>query len=217
MHEVGHTLGLRHNFRASRVYTQQQLADPAFTRSNGITGSVMEYAPINLNGADEPRERYGTPFSDTLGPYDYWAIEYAYKPLPPACRPPTSAPRSRRSPARSAEPLLAYGTDEDNFIGVDPETLQFDLGGDVDRVRAEAHRDRAGAAQAPGDAHAAPRPGLQRPASARSRYALRDVARAANVLSRQIGGVRTVRDCAGHRPRPAARRCRPPSSARRST
>ena len=45
MHEVGHTLGLRHNFRASRVYTQQQLADPAFTKANGIAGSVMEYAP----------------------------------------------------------------------------------------------------------------------------------------------------------------------------
>ena len=47
MHEVGHTLGLRHNFRASKAYTQQQLADPAFTREHGIAGSVMEYAPIN--------------------------------------------------------------------------------------------------------------------------------------------------------------------------
>ncbi|MEO8081819.1 MAG: DUF5117 domain-containing protein, partial [Caldimonas sp.] len=51
MHEVGHTLGLRHNFRSSRVYTMQQLADPAFTKAHGITGSVMDYASINLNGA----------------------------------------------------------------------------------------------------------------------------------------------------------------------
>ena len=48
MHEVGHALGLRHNFRASRVYNEQQLADPEFTRVNGTTGSVMEYNAINL-------------------------------------------------------------------------------------------------------------------------------------------------------------------------
>ena len=44
MHEVGHTLGLRHNFRSSRVYTLKQLADPVFTKEHGITGSVMDYA-----------------------------------------------------------------------------------------------------------------------------------------------------------------------------
>ena len=48
MHEVGHALGLRHNFRASRVYNEQQLADPEFTRVHGTTGSVMEYNAINL-------------------------------------------------------------------------------------------------------------------------------------------------------------------------
>ena len=45
MHEVGHTLGLRHNFRASTVYTEAELSDPAFTAKNGIAGSVMEYNP----------------------------------------------------------------------------------------------------------------------------------------------------------------------------
>jgi len=48
MHEVGHALGLTHNFRASTVYTQAQLNDLEFTRKNGVTGSVMEYTPINL-------------------------------------------------------------------------------------------------------------------------------------------------------------------------
>ena len=51
MHEVGHTLGLRHNFRSSRVYTDAQLSDPDFARQNGLAGSVMEYAPINLSRA----------------------------------------------------------------------------------------------------------------------------------------------------------------------
>ena len=48
MHEVGHTLGLRHNFRASTVYTQAQLADPSSPRQNGISGSVMDYNAVNI-------------------------------------------------------------------------------------------------------------------------------------------------------------------------
>ena len=196
MHEVGHTLGLRHNFRASRVYTQQQLADPVFTRANGITGSVMEYAPINLNSADEPRERYGTPFNDTLGPYDYWAIEYAYKPLASGLSAADERAALEKIAGRSAEPLLAYGSDEDNFIGVDPETLPFDLGGDVIAFA----RKRIAIAQEllKRQETRTLRPDQDYNVLKRSvTYALRDVARAANVLSRQIGGVRTVRDAPG--------------------
>jgi hypothetical protein len=48
MHEVGHTLGLTHNFRASTAYTEAQLADRGFTSRNGIAGSVMEYNAVNL-------------------------------------------------------------------------------------------------------------------------------------------------------------------------
>jgi hypothetical protein len=196
MHEVGHTLGLRHNFRASRVYTQKQLADPAFTKEHGIAGSVMEYAPINLNSADEPRERYGTPFNDTLGPYDYWAIEYAYKPLASGLSAADERAALEKIASRSAEPLLAYGTDEDNFIGVDPETLQFDLGSDVIAFAKKRiaiaqellQRQETRTLRADQDYNV-----LKRSVS----YALRDVARAANVLSRQIGGVRTVRDAPG--------------------
>ncbi len=196
MHEVGHTLGLRHNFRSSRVYTQAQLADPEFTRRNGITGSVMEYAAINLNSPEEARARYGTPFNDTLGPYDYWAIEYAYKPLPSGVSAADELAALEKVAVRSSEPLLAYGTDEDNFIGIDPESLQFDLGSDVivfarkriaiaqDLIRRQETR-----ALGPDQQYAV----LKRSVS----YAIRDVARSANVLSRQIGGVRTVRDAPG--------------------
>ena len=196
MHEVGHTLGLRHNFRSSRVYTQAQLADPVFTKEHGITGSVMEYAPINLNSADEPRERYGTPFNDTLGPYDYWAIEYAYRPLPSGATAAEEKAALEKIAGRSAEPLLAYGTDEDNFLGIDPETLQFDLGSDVivfakKRIAIAQEllkRQESRTLRADQDYNV-----LKRSVS----YAIRDVARAANVLSRQIGGVRTVRDAPG--------------------
>ena len=196
MHEVGHTLGLRHNFRSSRAYTLKQVADPAFTRENGITGSIMDYAPININGPDEPRASYGTAFSDTLGPYDYWAIEFAYKPLPAGIGAADEKAALEKVAARSAEPQLAYGTDEDNFLGIDPESLQNDLGNDAigfAKKRIAIAQDllkRQEARQL--------RPDQDYNLLKRSvSYAIRDVARAANVLSRQIGGVRTVRDAPG--------------------
>ena len=140
MHEVGHTLGLRHNFRSSRVYTRSSSPTRRSRATNGITGSVMEYAPVNLaRPASRARLRHAV--QDTLGPYDYWAIEYAYKPLDG--RRAEEKPALEKIAARSAEPQLAYGTDEDNFLGIDPESLQFDLGNDAVALRQEADRDRA--------------------------------------------------------------------------
>lgn len=189
MHEVGHTLGLRHNFRASRVYGEAQLSDPAFTADHALTGSVMEYAAVNLPA---PGQAGGTPFQTTLGPYDYWAIEYGYKPLAAA----DEAAELARIAARSAEPELAYGTDEDNALGIDPEALQFDLGDDpvaFASKRFAIARDLL----ARQERRALP-PGSDYPVLRRSvSYALRDLGRAATVLARQIGGVRTLRDAPG--------------------
>ena len=189
MHEVGHALGLRHNFRASRVYTEQQLADAEFTRVNGTTGSVMEYNAINL---PRPGQRGGVPFMTTLGPYDYWAIEYAYKPIAPA----DEKAELLRIAARSNEPLLAFGTDEDAAFGIDPETIQLDLGADpiaYAAKRLEIARDlfqRQERRELKSDESYAV---LRRSLS----YAIADAGRAVGVLVRQIGGVRTLRDYPG--------------------
>jgi hypothetical protein len=124
MHEVGHTLGLRHNFRASTIYTDQQLSDKAFTEEHGIGGSVMEYNPWNiaLKG-----QKQGTYEMDTLGPYDYWAIEYGYADVDPK----HEADELDRIASRSNDPLLAYSTDEDvSYFAVDPAVNQGDLGSD---------------------------------------------------------------------------------------
>ena len=48
LHEVGHTLGLRHNFKASSIYSIEQLSDKKFTQKYGISGSVMDYHPVSL-------------------------------------------------------------------------------------------------------------------------------------------------------------------------
>ncbi len=193
MHEVGHALGLRHNFRASRVYSEAQLSDAEFTRANGTTGSVMEYNAVNLA---RPGERAGVPFQTTLGPYDYWAIEYAYKPMPPGSTPAAEKAELQRIASRSAEPLLAYGTDEDAAFGLDPETLQLDLGSDplafaakrLDIAR-DLFRRQETRVLAPDRDYAVLRRSIV--------YALTDASRAIGVLARQIGGVRTLRDYPG--------------------
>jgi hypothetical protein len=193
MHEVGHTLGLRHNFRSSRVYTEEQLSDRDFTAAHGLAGSVMEYAPINL---PRPGRSGGTPFQTTLGPYDYWAIEYAYRPMPPGTTPAQEAAELQRIAARSSEPALAYGTDEDNFLGIDHESLLFDLGDDpvafaakrIAIAREVIERQETRTLQ-PERNYAV----LRRSVT----YAVRDAGRAAGILARQIGGVRTLRDHPG--------------------
>jgi hypothetical protein len=189
MHEVGHTLGLRHNFRASRAYSEAQLSDAAFTREHGTTASVMEYNAINL---PRPGQTGGTPFQTVLGPYDYWAIEYAYKPLAPA----DEKAELLRIAARGNEPLLAFGTDEDASLGIDPETLQLDLGADpiayaakrLDIARDLFARQEKRSLRAD-QSYAVLRRSLG--------YAIADAGRAVGVLVRQIGGVRTLRDHPG--------------------
>jgi hypothetical protein len=193
MHEVGHVLGLRHNFRASRAYTEAQLSDAQFTRAYGTTGSVMEYNAVNL---PSPGKTGGLPFQNTLGPYDYWAIEYAYKPMPAGATPEAERTELQRIAARSNEPLLAFGTDEDNYFGIDPETIQLDLGNDPlafatkrlaiakDLFQRQETRELP-----PTRDYAVLRRSLA--------FALSDVTRAMGVLARQIGGVRTLRDFPG--------------------
>lgn len=186
MHEAGHTLGLRHNFRASRRLTDRQLSDPQYTLAHGISGSVMDYLPINLPRPGAPAPE---PFQTRLGEYDRWAIEYGYRQWPEA----EESEGLAAVAARSAEDGLAFATDEDTYIGVDPEALQFDLGQDpiafaakrleIARNLLERQETRA---LKPGEDYSALRRSIG--------FAVRDAARAAGIVLRQIGGVRTLRD-----------------------
>lgn len=126
MHEVGHTLGLRHNFKSSRMYSLADLNDPAKTAQTGITASVMDYSPANIQPKDVVQGDY---YSTTIGPYDMWAIEYGYKPLSNSTQ--GDKTELQKIAARSGEPNLAYGTDEDTRgIDPDPTSNRFDLGND---------------------------------------------------------------------------------------
>lgn len=130
-HEVGHTLGLRHNFAASRMLDYDQLFDAALTGERGLVGSVMEYEPACV--AVDPA-RQGDYYPRVLGPYDLFAIEWGYTPFDGA-----EAERSglEAIAARSATDRgLRYGTDEDAYdvrgwgSAVDPTIRVFDLGSD---------------------------------------------------------------------------------------
>jgi Met-zincin/Domain of unknown function (DUF5117) len=128
MHEVGHALGLRHNFRGSASIKPEQLRDAAFTAKRGVSNSVMDYNGLNIPLEQEKVADYN---QTTLGSYDYWAIEYAYRELP-ADR--EVAELARIAGQSADNPNLAYATDEDVLSqvggGIDPMVNQRDLSDD---------------------------------------------------------------------------------------
>ena len=129
LHEIGHTLGLNHNMKASQVYTIDQLADADFVAENGLTGSVMDYAPVHL--ATPGRGQTG--FYDVKpGRYDDWAIEFGYS---PDLDGPDGEARRTALLNRSTEPLLTFGNDADDMrspgSGIDPRVNVGDMSADA--------------------------------------------------------------------------------------
>jgi hypothetical protein len=125
-HEVGHTLGLRHNFKASTLLTMDEINDPEKNRTIGLAASVMDYIPVNVSPKGKKQGDY---FMRTIGPYDYWAIEYGYKPLPGGTEGETAA--LDKIASRCNEPALRYATDEDiGPLEPDPSVNRFDFGKD---------------------------------------------------------------------------------------
>ena len=123
MHEIGHTLGLRHNFKASAWKSLDDINDREEGSNEGIVASVMDYAPPNIC---LDRETQGLYYSQTIGPYDYWAIEYGYKPISGK-----ESEELKKIASRSGEPGLLYATDEDTrSFDADPLSNRFDLGKD---------------------------------------------------------------------------------------
>ena len=123
MHEVCHTLGLRHNFKASAWKTLEEINHPEKSKTEPTVGSVMDYAPPNLAPKGQTQGAY---YTTTLGPYDIWAIEYGYAVLK------DEKADLAKIAARSGEPGLEYLTDEDTrgSLDSDPLSNRFDLGKD---------------------------------------------------------------------------------------
>ncbi|MEK7484012.1 MAG: zinc-dependent metalloprotease [Planctomycetota bacterium] len=119
MHEVGHTLGLRHNFKASSWRSLKEINSnppPA-----DISASVMDYNATNLKSVEKEAVQ-GNYQMATLGPYDYWAIEYGYTAD-------AAADALSKIASLSAKPEHAFATDEDTG-SPDPLIRRWDLGND---------------------------------------------------------------------------------------
>jgi Met-zincin/Domain of unknown function (DUF5117) len=206
MHEVGHTLGFRHNFRSSMIYSLKQIQDPAFTKTNGLAGSVMDYNPYNLAVKGEKQGEY---FMSTLGPYDYLAVEYAYRPLDPATEKQELAKIAAQA---TTNPLLAYATDEDAggaAAGMDPEVNRFDMGGDpleYYKKRLQLTRELWDRVQTMELKEGESYERLTRSYAS----GMRSLTQISPLMAKYIGGVRHVRDRAGtgrplYEPTPAAK------------
>lgn len=143
LHEVGHVLGLRHNFKSSAGVPVEKLHDKSFTGRNGVSLSVMDYTPVNISPDPEQQGHY---WNVVAGSYDRWAIQYAYATIyeqsadGPLVESGTPAKNSaaemnglQKIASQSADPMHPYGTDEDNWLGafaVDPLSSAWELGSD---------------------------------------------------------------------------------------
>ena len=122
-HEVGHTLGLRHNFHGSTMLQPEDLNNTQVTRAQGMIASVMDYVPVNLA---PPGIVQGDYYTTMVGPYDDWAIEYGYKVIG-GVNPNSDLPVLQQIASRAGEPQLAYAPDEDTVDTLDPAANRFDL------------------------------------------------------------------------------------------
>ncbi len=126
MHEVGHCLGLRHNFAGSTNLSVLDLLNDAKVRQFGLSASVMDYSPVNTPAVLRGN---GVFFNVGPGPYDKWAIEYGYTPTD------AKDPYDEKSllgliAKRSGEPGHTFLTDED-ADGINPLAVRFDLASDT--------------------------------------------------------------------------------------
>ena len=78
MHEMGHTLGLNHNMKASQMLSPAEINNTEITHKIGLMGSVMDYPAVNI-ALDKSKQ--GDYYTTKAGPYDWWAIEYGYTPF----------------------------------------------------------------------------------------------------------------------------------------
>ena len=197
LHEVGHTLGLNHNFKSSYLHNNEIVHKKGITEEMGLTSSVMEYPGINIA---PPKIEQGEYYTTTPGPYDVWAIEFGYS----TALENNELEESRLNTilSRSTAPNLAFGNDADDMRapgkGIDPQAMIYDMSSDPisyasDRIELSnyllddlvvKYSDRGTSYQALRDAFA---------------ILLRERRNACAVISRHIGGVYVDRAYIGQR------------------
>ncbi|MGB8703681.1 MAG: zinc-dependent metalloprotease, partial [Gillisia sp.] len=124
-HEVGHSLGLPHNMKASSAYPTDSLRSATFTQKYGLTPSIMDYARVNY--VAQPGDK-GVRYIRMMGPYDLYAINWGYRYLPEA-----ETPKEEKDTldkwilAKAGDPVYEFGGGYDR---VDPQSQTESLGRD---------------------------------------------------------------------------------------
>ena len=197
LHEVGHTLGLNHNFKSSYLHDNTRVHNKGITEEMGLTGSVMEYPGVNIHPHDIEQGEY---YTTTPGPYDKWAIEFGYS----MSLENHELERSRINAilSRSTAPELSFGNDADDMRaagkGIDPQAMIYDMSSEpidyaTDRITLTKYlmddliikfSDRGNSYQPLLDAF---------------NIVLRERGIASRVISRHVGGVYVERSVVGQR------------------
>ena len=182
LHEVGHTLGLNHNFKGSFLHNTEDVHKPEITSKVGVTSSVMEYPAINLAPLGVEQGDY---YDIVPGPYDKWAIKFGYKP--------NLTEEERRSIlSESNKPEHMFANDSEDMrsagYGIDPRAMINDLTNDpitysVQRIELVNHAQE----ELP-DKFANKAESWEEYRNAH-KILLREHQRALEVVSRYIGGV----------------------------
>jgi len=192
IHEIGHTLGLNHNMKASQLFTPAQLADPEFIEGKCLTASIMDYAITNVT---KDRSKQGQYDDVSVGPYDIWAIQLGYTPFK------TETERQALL-NESTKPEHIFGNDADDMRspgkGMDPRVMIFDQSSDpityfIDRIELSNNllKDAKSKFTKEGQSYQE---------LARVYYSLSNQkAIAGNIFSRYIGGVYVDRAMAGQK------------------
>ncbi len=128
LHEMGHTMGLNHNMKASQMLSPAEVNNTEITHKIGLQGSVMDYPAINV-ALD--RSKQGDYYTTKVGPYDEWAIEYGYTPFNES----EEEAGLSKILSRSNDPKLAFGNDADDMrgtgSGIDPHVMVNDMSNDM--------------------------------------------------------------------------------------
>lgn len=122
LHEIGHTLGLNHNMRASHMLSIKESHDESITREKGLVGSVMDYPFINFAPLGETQGDFAAVIP---GPYDHWAIAFGYDPDL------DNQEAREKLLSESTKPEHAFGNDADDMrssdSGIDPRIQIYDF------------------------------------------------------------------------------------------
>ncbi len=125
-HEIGHTLGLRHNMGSSSMTPVEKLRDKTWVEAHGHTASIMDYARFNY--VAQPEDHIGPAgLYPRIGEYDRWAIQWGYKNIPGTRDEEADKKILNRwiIDSLKANPRLWFGGEAQNF---DPRSQTEDLG-----------------------------------------------------------------------------------------